>query len=116
MLRLYWDLGHDIVVRQMDSKWGSGFFKNLSKELKSEFPNMQGFSERNLYNIKRFYLFYNQDSKILQQLVAKLEDEKLHQPDEKIQLSANKGKMNNSRKIQHSPVSIKIYVLRIYNR
>ena len=30
MLRLYLDLGHDIVVRQMDSVWGSGFFKNLS--------------------------------------------------------------------------------------
>ena len=29
MLRLYWDLGHDIVVKQMDAKWGSGFFTQL---------------------------------------------------------------------------------------
>jgi hypothetical protein len=36
---------------------------------------MPGFSERNLYNIKRFYLFYNQDNKFLQQVVAKLENE-----------------------------------------
>jgi len=79
MLQLYWDLGRDIVVRQMDAVWGSGFFKNLSKELKTEFPDMQGFSERNLYNIKRFYLFYNQDNEILQQVVAKLENENLPQ-------------------------------------
>jgi predicted nuclease of restriction endonuclease-like (RecB) superfamily len=73
MLRLYWDLGRDIVVRQMDAVWGNGFFKQLSRELMSEFPDMKGFSERNLYNIKRFYLFYSQNNIILQQLVAKLE-------------------------------------------
>ena len=90
MLRLYWDLGHDIVVRQMDSVWGSGFFKNLSKELKTEFPDIQGFSERNLYNIKRFYLFYNQDDKILQQFVAKLENENFHEVDAELHVSENK--------------------------
>jgi len=89
MLRLYWDLGHDIVVRQMDAVWGNGFFKQLSKELKSEFPDMQGFSKSNLYNMKQFYLFYSQDDKILQQLVAKLENEIFHQVGEKTQVSKN---------------------------
>jgi predicted nuclease of restriction endonuclease-like (RecB) superfamily len=69
MLRLYWDLGHDIVVRQIDSKWGSGFFKNLSKELKAEFPDMQGFSVTNLKYCKYFFQFYSQDNQIRQQLV-----------------------------------------------
>ena len=78
MLRLYWDLGHDIVVCQMDSVWGSGFFKNLSNELKAEFPDMQGFSERNLYSIKQFYLFYSQDDKILHQVGAELKSGDLH--------------------------------------
>ena len=62
MLRLYWDLGRDIVIRQMDAVWGSGFFENLSKELKAEFPDMQGFSVVNLTYCKRFYLFYSQDN------------------------------------------------------
>jgi len=79
LLHLYWDLGHDIVIRQMDSVWGSGFFTKLSKELRSEFPDMKGFSERNLYNIKQFYLFYNQDNTILHQVGAKLEDVNSHQ-------------------------------------
>jgi predicted nuclease of restriction endonuclease-like (RecB) superfamily len=90
MLRLYWDLGHDIVIRQMDAVWGSGFFNNLSKELKAEFPGMQGFSERNLYSMKQFYLFYSQDDKILHQVGAKLGDENLHQLGTKIQISKNK--------------------------
>jgi len=95
MLRLYWDLGHDIVVRKMDAVWGSGFFKQLSKELKREFPDMQGFSERNLYNMKQFYLFYSQDDKILPQLGAKLKSAILHQPGAKLQISEyEKNKTN----------------------
>ena len=72
MLRLYWDLGHDISVRQMDSTWGSGFFAALSKELKAEFPEMAGFSETNLRYCKYFYEFYAQDALIHHQLVDEL--------------------------------------------
>lgn len=68
MLRLYWDLGHDIVIRQMDAVWGSGFYKKLSKELKVEFPNVQGFSITNLNYCKRFYQFYANDAKLRQQI------------------------------------------------
>ncbi len=70
MLRLYWDLGHDIVIRQMDAVWGSGFYKNLSKELKDEFPDMKGFSVTNLKYCKYFYQFYSQDKQVCQQLVG----------------------------------------------
>jgi hypothetical protein len=81
LLRLYWDLGHDIVVRQMDAAWGSGFFEQLSKELMHEFPDMKGFSTSNLYYIKQFYLFYSQTIPNFQQVAGKLETTNLHQPD-----------------------------------
>ena len=55
LLHLYWDLGHDIVARQMDAVWGSDFFEKLSKELKQEFPDMLGFSVTNLKYCKYFY-------------------------------------------------------------
>jgi len=90
MLRLYWDLGRDIVIRQMDAVWGSGFFENLSKELKAEFPDMQGFSVVNLKYCKRFYLFYSQDNIIFHQLGEKLENENLSQAGAEIQQSKNK--------------------------
>jgi predicted nuclease of restriction endonuclease-like (RecB) superfamily len=78
LLRLYWSMGQDIVTRQMEAAWGSGFFENLSKDLRSEFPYMDGFSPTNLKYIKRFYLFYSQvivnrhqlGDQIPQQLVA----------------------------------------------
>ncbi len=72
LLRLYWDLGKDIVFRQMDAAWGSGFFENLSKELKKEFPDMKGFSITNLKYCKYFYQFYSQDSLIRQQIAAEI--------------------------------------------
>jgi len=72
LLHLYWDLGHDIVVRQMEATWGSGFFEQLSKDLRKEFPDMKGFSYSNLKYCKQFYLFYTQDNSIRQQLVGEI--------------------------------------------
>ena len=70
LLLLYWDLGQDIVVRQMETAWGSGFFEQLSKDLRSEFPGMQGFSETNLKYCKQFYIFYTKEHSNRQQVVG----------------------------------------------
>jgi len=72
LIRLYWDMGQDIVVRQMETTWGSGFFEKLSNDLRSEFPHMKGFSMVNLTYCKRFFQFYTQDGSIRQQLVEKI--------------------------------------------
>jgi predicted nuclease of restriction endonuclease-like (RecB) superfamily len=58
MIRLYWDLGRQIVEKQEFAKWGSGFIEQLSKDLQEEFPEMKGFSKHNLLRIRSFYLFY----------------------------------------------------------
>lgn len=73
LLRLYWHLGEEICKKQQESKWGNGFFIQLSKDLIEEFPDATGFSPRNLRYCKSFYLFYSQHDTILQQAVAKLE-------------------------------------------
>ena len=59
MLKFYWSLGKDIVEHDMENKYGSGFFKNLSLDLKDEFPDVKGFSPTNLGYMKRFYLMYS---------------------------------------------------------
>jgi len=87
LLRLYWDLGCDIVVRQMDAEWGSGFFEQLSKELRVEFPEMKGFSVVNLTYCKRFFQFYTQDGTIRQQVA----DGILPQVDAGLQVADNKN-------------------------
>ena len=89
LLKLYWELGQDIVSKQMESSWGSGFFKQLSKDLRSEFPHLQGFSSTNLKYCKRFYLFYSQDQAILQQVAGKLQPAIRHQLGGELQVSKN---------------------------
>lgn len=59
LLKLYWDLGKDIVEKEMESTWGTGFYNTLSKSLRTAFPGMSGFSVTNLKYMKRFYLLYS---------------------------------------------------------
>lgn len=79
LILLYWNLGRQIVEKQENARWGSGFIEQLSKDLRHEFPDMSGLSRRNLSNIRNFYAFYqsygNQDSEIWQQAAAKLSDD-----------------------------------------
>ncbi len=74
MIMLYWDLGRQIVDKQQNAKWGSGFIEQLSKDLKEEFPEINGLSRSNLFAMKKFYLFYNQNDIIVQQVVGLLEN------------------------------------------
>ena len=75
MLRLYWRMGAEICEKQKTASWGDGWLKELSRELMSEFPDMKGFSYRNLRYIRQWYEFYNQNVIIWQQVVAKIEED-----------------------------------------
>ncbi len=59
VIKLYRDIGKDIFEKQEIKGWGNSIVANLSKGLKSEFPNMKGFSRRNLFYMKKFYNFIN---------------------------------------------------------
>ena len=72
LLRLYWHLGKEIAERRAEAKWGNGFFNTLSRDLKADFPDMQGFSPTNLKYCKRFYLFYSQSDTIHHQVGVEL--------------------------------------------
>ena len=69
MLEFYWSLGRDIVELRAESKWGSGFFNQLSLDLRTAFPDETGFSVTNLKYVKRWYAFYNERVIIRQQVV-----------------------------------------------
>ena len=68
---VYWNLGKLLSEKQLAEGYGSGVVKQLSVDLKIEFPDM-GLSPRNLWDMKRFYERYSQSSSILRQLVAVL--------------------------------------------
>ena len=75
-----WRMGADICEKQKSATWGDGWLKELSRELMAEFPNMKGFSYRNLKYIRQWYEFYNQQLIIGQQVVAQLKNDERQQP------------------------------------
>ena len=68
MLRFYWELGRDITEMKAESRWGSGFMKNLSKDLKELNPDATCFSQTNLLYMKNFYQLYQPCTEITPQL------------------------------------------------
>ena len=72
MIGLYWNIGNDILQRQKSEGWGAKVIDRLSADIKKAFPEMSGFSARNLGNMKRFASIWP-DSAILQHAVAKLQ-------------------------------------------
>ena len=74
MLRFYWSLGRDIVARDAENVYGSGFFKFFSQDLRQEIPEGKGFSPQNLYYMKKMYLLYSKESINFQQLVGNSTD------------------------------------------
>lgn len=71
VLLLYWHVGLDILKRQATQGWGTKVVDRLSRDLKKEFPDMRGFSPRNLNYMLAFARTWVEES-ILQQVVAKL--------------------------------------------
>jgi len=85
-----WQLGRDLVVRKAEEKWGSGIVNQVSLDLQAEFPEAKGFSARNLWNMKKWYLFYAEKegiSDLLQSFNSRFdtESEKLQQVAAEIQ-------------------------------
>lgn len=55
LLRVYWDVGRLIHVRQTIEGWGAGVVRRLAADLAGALPEVKGFSERNLKRMIRFY-------------------------------------------------------------
>ena len=71
MVLLYHHIGQQILKSQKEKGWGSKVIEKLSKDLRSAFPEMKGFSTRNLKYMRQFASEYT-DFEFVQQLVAQL--------------------------------------------
>lgn len=71
LIQFYWELGTDLIEKQKSHQWGSGFLEQFSHDMRQAFPEMQGFSVRNLQRIKQFAQLYP-DLLITPQAVAQL--------------------------------------------
>jgi len=64
LIQLYWEIGEEIERQQREQGWGNSVVEILAKELQKEFPGVQGFSARNLWRMKNFYIEYSQAAKL----------------------------------------------------
>jgi predicted nuclease of restriction endonuclease-like (RecB) superfamily len=71
LLDLYRDIGESIHRKQESLGWGKAVVETLARDLQAEFPGRNGFSARNLWNMKEFYITYSNKPK-LQPLVAEI--------------------------------------------
>ncbi len=75
MILLYWQTGKMIAERQQQEGWSAKVIPRLAVDLKNEFTDLKGFSERNLGRMLAFYKEYSENL-ILSQAEAKLQDTK----------------------------------------
>jgi predicted nuclease of restriction endonuclease-like (RecB) superfamily len=78
LVLLYWGIGRDILQRQAQQGWGTKVIDQLARDLKQEFPEMSGFSSRNLKYMRAFADAYPAEL-IVQQSAGQLSGEPIVQ-------------------------------------
>ncbi|MGB4583995.1 MAG: PDDEXK nuclease domain-containing protein [Rhodoferax sp.] len=68
---MYWDLGREILSKQQDAGWGAKIIDRLSADIRDAFPQMQGFSARNLKYMRAFAESWP-DRELMQRTVAQI--------------------------------------------
>lgn len=71
LIMLYWQIGRDILSRQQKEGWGAKVIERLAQDLKQEFPNIGGFSPRNLRYMRAFAEAYP-DEQFVQRYAAQI--------------------------------------------
>lgn len=74
LVLLYWHIGREILRCQRNEGWGTKVVERLAKDLRTEFPEMHGFSRANLLSMRAFADTYLEES-IVQQLVGQLPED-----------------------------------------
>lgn len=70
-IELYWKIGKIILEKQVEEGWGKSVVEKISNDLKKDYPESNGYSARNLWDMRRFYSRYSTNEK-LRQLVAEI--------------------------------------------
>ena len=70
LIGLYWEIGRDLETAISSQNWGAKVLEQLALDLQASFPGIEGFSRRNLYRMRAFYLAYRDETEIVPQAVA----------------------------------------------
>ncbi len=72
LIQLYLDINRLIVVRQEEAGWGKGIVDRLAADIQRAYLSLQGFSPRNIWRMRAFYLAYTKGVAVLPQAVAEI--------------------------------------------
>ncbi len=72
MIELYWEIGKDVSQKSKVANWGTSIIEQISTDLRADFPEMKGFSRRNLYAIRQWFEFYSQEFEFVPQAAAQI--------------------------------------------
>jgi predicted nuclease of restriction endonuclease-like (RecB) superfamily len=72
LVLLYWQIGREIRERQEQHGWGEKVLDRLAADLQAAFPGVEGFSRRNLYRMRAFYLAYRDQPEFVPQAAAQI--------------------------------------------
>lgn len=70
LITLYWHVGETIVKRQTEAGWGHAVVERLAHDLRRTFPDIEGFSPRNIWRMRAFFLAWSAGQEKLTQPVS----------------------------------------------
>lgn len=71
LILLYWQIGRESLQRQEQEGWGAKVIEQLARDLKREFPDVQGFSRTNLLYMRAFAKAYPEEQ-IVQRIAGQI--------------------------------------------
>lgn len=80
LIELYWNIGKQVYQKVRNNEWGKSVVVDLARFIQTTEPNIQGFSERNIWRMKQFYETYTQEDFLkLSALLAVLKSDVAHE-------------------------------------
>lgn len=64
LVELYWQVGEYIHHKLESAEWGDGVVDQLARHLKTVQPGLRGFTRRNLFRMRQFYVTYRDNEKV----------------------------------------------------
>ena len=79
LLITYWFIAEQILEKQQTARWGDGLIKQVSQDLQQAFPDIKGFSVRNLELMRKWHRYWVQADEMTKQVVSQLDQAPIFQ-------------------------------------
>src|SRR5574344_1452398 len=72
LIDLYWNIGRYIFEKLVKAEWGDGVVRQLASYIGKRYPELKGFSDKNLWRMKQFYETYQNSNEIISTLLRQI--------------------------------------------